>query len=164
MEKISSSALAENYWLTETSVYKKDFFGDYITNPSKRFETGFAANLGEKFWRQYAEAYIAIRESGFLILRTKLITNDTVTIRQVYKTKKDRDRFLSLIDTNLFYKSIDFEVEEKEEEINLETLQKFVVDLVFNKNAIVHHLHKDFYLAGITIGDPLKNERQILLN
>ena len=164
MEKINSSALAKNYWLTETSVYKKGFFGDYLTNPSKRFETGFAANIGEKFWRQYAEAYIAIRESGSLILRTKLITDDTVTIRQIYRTKKDRDRFLSLIDTTLFYKSIDFEVEEKEEEVNLETVQQFVEDLVFNKNAIVHFLHEEFYLAGITIGDPLKNERQILLN
>jgi len=156
-------ALAENYWITETIVYKENFFADYITNPAKRFETGFASNVGKEFWKQYKAAYTTIKNSGSLILRAKIIDNNTVTIRQIYQSRKDRNKFISLVDTNRFYKTIDFKITETETSINVSDTHQLIANMLNCNNILVQHLHKDFYVPGITIGDPLKNEPLVYL-
>ena len=159
MEENNTTTLAENYWLTSTTILKPNFFFDYVTNPAKRFETGFAAHVGESFWRQYACAYKNIISSNGLILRVKLITNDSVTIKQIYRSKQDRINFISQIDTSHFLKNIGVDLIENECYLDEIEKNQIIIDISKQKeNIIIQYLREDHYISGITIGDPLKNE------
>lgn len=160
MEKNYSSTLAKVYWLTSTTISKPNFFFDYITNPTKRFETGFAAHVGESFWRQYASAYKNIISLNGLILRVKLITNDSVTIKQIYRSKEDRINFINQIDTSHFFQNIGVDLIENECYIDELEKNQIILDISkLKENIIVQYLREDHYIPGIVIGDPLKNER-----
>tara|TARA_B100001287_G_scaffold174991_1_gene147491 strand:+ start:2957 stop:3451 length:495 start_codon:yes stop_codon:yes gene_type:complete len=158
MEENNTSALAENYWLTTAKVIKPGFFTDYFTNPKKRFTTGFASNVGEHFWEKYAEAYTAIKLSGGLIYRIKVVTDDSIAVQQLYQTKSDRLKFIKNIDTDKFYDTINFDIEESEKELNEEDKDNFIKNTAYKKNVLIQHLRSDHLLPNITIGDPLKNE------
>lgn len=158
MEENNTSALAENYWLTTAKVIKPGFFTDYFTNPKKRFTTGFASNVGEHFWQQYAEAYTAIKLSGGLIYRIKVVTDDSIAVQQLYQTRLDRLKFIKNIDTDKFYDTINFDIEESEQELNEEDKDNFIKNTAYEKNVLIQHLRSDHLLPNIFIGDPLKNE------
>ena len=68
------------YWLTETKFCKKNYYSDYITNPKKRIQTGDASILGKDWWKTYVDAYKEVRDSGKLILRAKVVTNNDVIL------------------------------------------------------------------------------------
>jgi len=164
MEKNITSAMAENYWLTETKVVIPGFFFDYITNPAKRFETGIASHIGNDFWRKYANAYTTIKDSGGLIFRIKIVTTDSITIKQIYQTKDVRDSFISLIDTHVFYDKIGIPFTESERCINEVEKEDIINKARSNDYVIVQYLRPDHYRSGIVIGDPLKGESLVSIS
>lgn len=164
MEENNSSTMAENYWLTTTKVTKPGFFSDYFTNPDKRFTTGIAANVGEEFWKQYAVAYNRIKSSGGLIYRIKVITDDSISIQQIYASKKYRIDFINSIDSDKFYDKINFTVEEIEKDITQEDKDAFIKNTAYLDNVLVQFLRNDHLLPNLIIGDPLKNERLVKTN
>jgi len=160
MEENTSSALAD-YWLSITEFYKKDFYSDYITNPKKRIQTGLADNLGVKYWKDYSNAYEELKDSGKLILRAKLITNNNVKIYQVYESKKDRDYFKSQISKKFFHDNVDLQPSEIEYSITENDLLNLIQKIFRSDKKIIQTLKESHRLPGMVIGDPLKDNTLI---
>ena len=162
MEENITTTLA-TYWLTETKFSKKNYYGDYITNPKKRIQTGDASILGEDWWKSYVDAYKEVRDNGKLILRAKVITDDTVILYQAYNSKKDRDRFLSKISKPSFHNTVELQIDEIEYSISKNKFVKILDKIISSDKKIIQHVVKEYQRPGMIIGDPLKDEVLITL-
>ena len=153
MEENNTSTMA-NLWLSETTFYKKNFYKDYITNPKKRIQTGTAKSLGLDWWNNYVKVYNSIIESKKLIFRAKLVSNDSVTLYQIYDSKQTRDLFQKDIDFEIFYQQIG------KPHINEYSISQSqcvnLIENIKNNKSILQFVRKDFQTKGMTIGDPLK--------
>jgi hypothetical protein len=162
MEEIYSSTMAKVHWLNTAYVYKKDYFHDYITNAAKRFQTGTASKAGEKFWNDYGIAYKTIRDRGGLIIRAKVITDDSLTIYQIYESRKDRIDFIKQIDTELFHNVVKIKMNETEKPISVVEKDMLIKEILQSKKIIIQALREDHRVPGLVIGDPLKKEPLLL--
>lgn len=159
MEENNSSTLAKNYWLETSRFYKPGYYSDYVTNKEKRLQTGDAKDAGEEFWKIYVAAYREIRESGKLILRAKVASDDEVLLYQIYESKQDRIDFMKKIPAEMFHDNIKVDVTESGKEIT-EIEKNELLDYIFkSEKLIIQHLREDHYRKGIVIGDPLKSEK-----
>jgi|TARA_Y100000389_G_C17087254_1_gene329526 hypothetical protein len=161
MEKNITTTLA--YWLTETTFSKKNYYSDYITNPKKRIQTGDANIVGEDWWKSYVDAYKEVRDNGNLILRAKIITNNAVILYQVYKTKKDRDKFLHKINKPAFHNTVELHINEIEYSINNKKFIELIDKIISSDKKIIQHIVKEYQKPGMVIGDPLKDKILIRL-
>ena len=157
MEENTTSTMA-TYWLTETKFSKKNYYSDYITNPKKRIQTGDASILGKDWWKTYVDAYKEVRDSGKLILRAKVVTNNNVILYQAYKSKNDRDKFLSKISKPTFHDTVDLKINEIEYSISGNEFLKILDKIVSSDKKIIQHIIKKYQRPGMVIGDPLKDE------
>lgn len=158
MAENNTTTMAKPYWLTKLHLYKEGFYHDYITNASKRIQTGQASVVGQEFWDQYGRAYKHAKDSGGLIIRAKLITDDTLTVLQIYRSREDRIKFLSSIDKDKFANTVEFFYKETEEPISEKEKNQIIEDIINTDKKIIQALREDHRRPGMIIGDPLKKE------
>jgi hypothetical protein len=104
-----------------------------------------------------------VRDNGNLILRAKIITDDAVILYQVYKTKKDRDKFLHKINKSSFHNTVELDVNEIEYSINKKKFIELLDKIISSDKKIIQHIVKEYQKPGMVIGDPLKDKILIRL-
>ena len=159
MEENVTTTLAD-FWVSETEFYQKGYYSDYITNPEKRFRTVTEEALGDDWWSVYREAYVGMLKAGKLIFRAKVVTDDTVTIYQIYESKQDRQDFLTAINTSKFQQSVENLRQEKEYGLN-QTQVLELIDKIADSKSILQQCRPDYRKSGMVIGDPLKTNQLI---
>lgn len=155
------STLAKNYWVSISKTINPGFYNDYITNPDKRLTT--LSKLDYSFWQKYNSAYNYMRESGKLIIRAKVVNSDSVEIYQIYETKQDRLEFLSMFDPSVFHKDSKIVIEETEYELNELEKDQLIEKIVSSNSVLLQWVKENHRKPGMTIGDPLKNDKIILV-
>jgi hypothetical protein len=161
MEENNSSALAKTYWLEISRFQKPGYYSDYITNKEKRLQTGDAKDAGEEFWKIYVDAYREIRESGKLIIRAKVASNDEVLLYQIYESQQDRIDFMKKIPAEMFHSNIKVDLVEESREISEIEKEELIDNIAITENSLIQYIRPDHYRSGIVIGDPLKSDNII---
>lgn len=159
MEENTTTTLAD-FWVTETKFYHKGYYTDYITNPQKRITAELTAIVGSDWWQNYATIYKQYRDNGKLIFRAKAVTDDSVTVYQIYLTKEDREKWLILIDDAKLKNSMQQPPKEKQYSLNHDQVV-VLIKRIANDKCILQCVREDYRIQGMIIGDPIKKDELI---
>ena len=158
MEENITTTLAD-FWVTETTFYQEGYYTDYITNQDKRITTDLTPLVGEEWWKNYATIYRQYRDNGKLIFRAKAVTDDNVTVYQVYPTKEDRDQWLVLINDIALKKAMGVLVpQEKEYALKHQQIIQ-LIERISKSKCILQCVREDYRTQGMIIGDPIKKDQ-----
>ncbi len=160
MEENITTTLAD-FWVTETTFYHEGFYSDYITNPDKRITTDLTPLVGEAWWRNYADNYNDYRDTGKLVFRAKAVTDDSVTIYQIYPKKEYRNQWLVAINDIALKKAMGvLAPQEIEYALNQEQVVE-LIERVSKSKCILQWVSESYRTSGMVIGDPIKKDHLI---
>lgn len=144
----------KEYWLTTFETEHGDFFQDYLTNRSKRFQSLLT---DKQFWEDYGRAYKHARDTGKLIIRAKVIEDNKFTLYQIWESEQDRREFDSKVDENYFLDNFKYPFTRNERSITAQEK-----DALWNKikssKVILQVVREDHRETGMFVGDPMKND------
>jgi len=143
-----------SYWLTTFEVTDSNFV-DYIQNPDKRFQTIWP---DAEYWNKYGNAFRKARDSGKLIVRSKVVDGDHFKFTQVWENKSARDEYDSDIPPATYLESFPYEYTMNAREIDSAELDTIWSDIKNAEQKVLQVVRSDFRESGMVIGDPLKNE------
>jgi len=144
----------KEYWLTTFETEHGDFFQDYLTNKSKRFQSLLP---DENFWKNYGTAYRHARDTGKLIIRAKVIDGNKFTLYQIWDSKAARQEFDSKVDETYFLSNFDKPYTRKEQTLS-EQEKAELFEYILSSNVILQVVRNDHRRPGMTVGDPMKND------
>jgi hypothetical protein len=145
-------------YLNITNFSKQDYYSDYISNPKKRITT-LVSNVGEDWQKAYVIAYHKIRDTGRLLLRAKVITDHSVTLYQVYRSKKDRDNFEQAITKPAFNNIDEIDIWEHGYIIELRDFYKLLDEIHACDKKLIQHISMSYAQSGMVIGDALNGDK-----
>lgn len=150
-------------YLNITNFSKQNYYSDYITNPEKRITT-LVSNVGEDWWKAYVIAYHKVRDTGRLLLRAKVVTDHSVTLYQVYRSKKDRDNFEKAITKPAFHSVVEIDMWEHGYIIELRDFYKLLDEIHASDKKLIQHISMSYAKPGMVIGDPLKGDKLVYVD
>tara|TARA_B110000503_G_scaffold126422_1_gene195017 strand:- start:2411 stop:2872 length:462 start_codon:yes stop_codon:yes gene_type:complete len=142
-----------------------EFFSDYITNPSKRYQDWTSASLPEDFWSNYAAVYVDFRDNNKIIFRSKHVdVNNDLWITHVWPSETIRQEFLTAVNHTVFDASRSIPVENNNYDTDTAGAESVIADVLASGNYIVQICLPEFRVSGMSIGDPLKGDPLVIVD
>lgn len=136
-----------------------DFYSDYITNESKRWQDWTTSSLPSDYWTVYDNVYDRVRSDGSLLFRSKHVdANNTLHITQVWRDQAAREQFLTDINDTVFNAGITITKTYENYEASSTEIQDLVASIAQEPKCIIQICADEYKLSGMSIGDPMKGD------
>jgi hypothetical protein len=146
------------YYLSITSFYLGNSVSKYLTDKNYRITAQTKEQLSNNFWNNYAKVYNEYKTTNRLLFRCKVIKDNSVLIKQIWNSKKDRDLFSKEVNEEHFDQHSNLIPIREFYYIDLNDVNKLIDLILLEKKKVLQHVSKELQRPGMVIGDIIKGD------